>query len=196
MGRLGRRAGREGDARDDGARDDAPELTLLQFMEEIDQERAEHANQWQSVAISGNQGACRACQQSARDGAQWVRPRAPPTAAVAAAAAAAAGSSSSRLCSPKALRHLCAYTFAIYVCTTRICPRCARAKAPGLPAPGSQLPFVIIESHVRCRTLSRSIDARLHAQTRPDFEVSTPVLCRVPAPGRCFLNRNQFSTER
>jgi len=53
-GRLGRRAGREGveyepsrsegDARDGGARDDAPELTLLQFMEEIDQERAEHAN--------------------------------------------------------------------------------------------------------------------------------------------------------
>ena len=34
----------EGDARDDGARHDAPELTLLQFMEEIDRERAEHAS--------------------------------------------------------------------------------------------------------------------------------------------------------
>jgi hypothetical protein len=34
----------EGDARDDGARHGAPELTLLQFMEEIDRDRAEHAS--------------------------------------------------------------------------------------------------------------------------------------------------------
>ena len=140
----------EGDARDGGARDDAPELMLLQFMEEIDRERAEHANQWQSVAISGNQWKSVAIRERAEHASRAPetapngfglerRQPPPPPPPPPPPAAAAAGCARQR-------------PFAIYV-QLGICPRCARAKAPGLPAPASQLPFVIIESHVRCRTL-------------------------------------------